>query len=164
MFAYALHSVFLAAAISQQYSSRRLTFPHKRRYAQMWCAGAKCDFACASDYSLPPSLREVARQSRDGGSNSLSHFVTAPSKRAPRERSHLLPLQKGTAKTFLVSVIYSFFANFLKRLRRLFRCFYFTEKTGICQAISRRMGRQSILYSARQRSRMTGLKICCSMR
>ena len=39
MFAYALHSVFLAAAVSQQYSSRRLTFPHKRRYAQMWGAG-----------------------------------------------------------------------------------------------------------------------------
>ena len=30
----------LAAAVSQQYSSRRLTFPHKRRYAQMWGAGA----------------------------------------------------------------------------------------------------------------------------
>ena len=28
----------------------------------------------------------------DGGSNSLSHFVTAPSKRAPRERTHLRPL------------------------------------------------------------------------
>ena len=30
---------------------------------------AKCDFACASDYNLPPSLREVSRQSRDGGSS-----------------------------------------------------------------------------------------------
>ena len=40
----------------------------ERRYAQMWGAGAKCDFACASDYNLPPSLREVSRQSRDGGS------------------------------------------------------------------------------------------------
>ena len=44
-------------------------FPRKRRYAQMWGAGAKCDFACASDYNLPPSLREVSRQSRDGGSS-----------------------------------------------------------------------------------------------
>ena len=44
-------------------------FPRKRRYAQMWGAGAKCDFACASNYNLPPSLREVSRLCRDGGSS-----------------------------------------------------------------------------------------------
>ena len=43
----ALHSVFLAAAVSQRYGSRRLTFLQKRRYAQIEGAGAKCDFACA---------------------------------------------------------------------------------------------------------------------
>ena len=35
-----LCEVFLAAAVSQQYSTRRLTLPRKRRYAQMWGAGA----------------------------------------------------------------------------------------------------------------------------
>ena len=64
-----LTACFLSAAQSQHNSAPHSLFRRKRRYAQMWGAGAKCDFACASDYNLPPSLREASRQSRDGGSS-----------------------------------------------------------------------------------------------
>ena len=37
----------LAAAVSQQYSTRRLTFLQKPRERQIAGAGAKCDFTCA---------------------------------------------------------------------------------------------------------------------
>ena len=42
---------FLSVAQLQQNSAPHSLFPYKRRYAQMWGAGAKCDFACAQDYS-----------------------------------------------------------------------------------------------------------------
>ena len=65
-----LTACFLSAAInSNSLASPPSRFPQKSQSDNLSTAAQKRGFACGRDYNLPPSVREVSRQSRDGGSS-----------------------------------------------------------------------------------------------
>lgn len=77
MFANALHLVFLAAAVSQQYGTRRLTFLQKPRERQIAGAGAECDFTCANAVRLRIMGRAARIAARDGAGKRRRGFFAA---------------------------------------------------------------------------------------
>ena len=67
----------LAAAVSQQYSTRRLTFLQKPRERQIAGAGAKCDFTCANTVRLRIMGRAARIAARDGAGKRRRGFCAA---------------------------------------------------------------------------------------
>ncbi len=65
----------LAAAVSQQYGTRRLTFLQKPRERQI--AGAECDFTCANAVRLRIMGRAARIAARDGAGKRRRGFCAA---------------------------------------------------------------------------------------